>query len=90
MVPGMGAGGATVPAGRGVDGPEGRLYNIVAVAFIFAISVVDGAAPSSLTSAINVAASFVRTNRPRSVAARMNGGSALTASSASLAFSMPV
>ena len=46
--------------------------------------------PSSLTSAISVAASFVRTNRPRSVPARMNGGSAFSVSSDSLAFSMPV
>src|SRR6478672_11102353 len=52
MVPGMVAGGAAVPAGGGVAGPEGRLYNIVAVAFILATSVVDAVAPSSRIMAL--------------------------------------
>src|SRR3989442_1611953 len=43
----MVAGGAAVPAGGGVAGPDGRLYSIVAVAFILATSVVDAVAPSS-------------------------------------------
>src|SRR5258706_16419492 len=47
MVPGTGKGGAVVPGGRGCAGPEGRLYHIVAVAFILATSVVAGVAPSS-------------------------------------------
>src|SRR5713101_2186300 len=47
IVPGMVAGGAAVPAAGGVAGPEGRLYSIVAVAFILATSVVDAVAPSS-------------------------------------------
>src|SRR5205823_5330793 len=40
IVPAMVAGGAAVPAGGGVTGPEGRLYNIAAVAFILATSAV--------------------------------------------------
>src|SRR5438128_2518064 len=51
IVPGMVAGGAAVPAGGGVAGPDGRLYSIVAVAFIFATSVVEAVAPSSRTIA---------------------------------------
>src|SRR5260370_9530147 len=47
IVPGIVAGGAAVPAGGGVTGPDGRLYSIVAVAFILATSVVDAVAPSS-------------------------------------------
>jgi hypothetical protein len=52
MVPAMVAGGAAVPGGSGWAGPEGRLYNIVAVAFIFATSVVDAVAPSARKSAL--------------------------------------
>src|SRR5439155_1733272 len=47
----MVAGGAACPAGGGLTGPEGRLYSIVAVAFILATSVVDAGAPSSRISA---------------------------------------
>src|SRR5580704_309870 len=47
IVPGMVAGGAAVPAGGGVAGPDGLLYSIVAVAFILATSVVAAVAPSS-------------------------------------------
>src|SRR5712691_3952412 len=54
MVPAMVAGGAACPGGGGCAGPEGRLYSIVAVAFILATSVVEPVAPSSRTMAFGV------------------------------------
>src|SRR5262249_23185701 len=54
MVPGIVAGGAAWPGGGGCAGPEGRLYSMVAVAFILATSVVDPVAPSSRTIAFGV------------------------------------
>src|SRR5215467_11603138 len=52
IVPGIVAGGAACPGGGGCAGPEGLLYSIVAVAFIFATSAVEALAPSSRSIAL--------------------------------------